>query len=222
MAGNKVAQRGTPLTPREVQIFDLVFRGMTNQRIGDKLGLSPMTIKNHLEKLYRKLGVKYGCDARINSIFVGLEKGVLVPPPVVFDPAYTPSSFIAPETESLPDSADHIKVDDWIRFRNIIISGNCRAACVDSKIIRMLDREFDLLLVFMRKPNHIMNRNHLLDLVWGTGVAVEDRTVDVHVHRLRAILRRSGAKGDVFTVIGYGYKFVALDDPSVQPWKREV
>ena len=69
--------------------------------------------------------------------------------------------------------------------------------------------EFKLLELFMRNPNRAFNRAQLLDRVWGRSVYVEERTVDVHVLRLRKILKPSGRDHIIETVRGLGYRLAA-------------
>ena len=63
--------------------------------------------------------------------------------------------------------------------------------------------EFKLLKFFMAHPNHVFSRSQLLDKVWGNHVAIEERTVDVHVLRLRKALK--GAESMIKTVRSVGY-----------------
>lgn len=67
--------------------------------------------------------------------------------------------------------------------------------------------EFRLLHFFMTHPERVYSRAQLLDQVWGTQVFVEERTVDVHIRRLRASLEASGLDGLIQTVRGSGYRF---------------
>ncbi|MGD8429279.1 MAG: phosphate regulon transcriptional regulator PhoB [Ectothiorhodospiraceae bacterium] len=69
--------------------------------------------------------------------------------------------------------------------------------------------EFRLLHFLMTHPERVFTRSQLLDNVWGTNVYVEERTVDVHVRRLRKGLSRSGHDSLVQTVRGTGYRFSA-------------
>jgi two-component system alkaline phosphatase synthesis response regulator PhoP len=66
-------------------------------------------------------------------------------------------------------------------------------------------KEFELLSLLMSKPNHVFRRNEILDTVWGTEIVVGDRTIDVHIRKLR------GKIGDTYisTIKGVGYKFNA-------------
>jgi len=67
--------------------------------------------------------------------------------------------------------------------------------------------EFRLLHFFMTHAERVHSRTQLLDQVWGTQVFVEERTVDVHIRRLRAALEPVGMDGLIQTVRGSGYRF---------------
>ena len=69
--------------------------------------------------------------------------------------------------------------------------------------------EFRLLHFFMTHQERVFNRTMLLDQVWGDHVFVEERTVDVHIRRLRAVLETTGHDGLIQTVRGSGYRFSA-------------
>lgn len=66
--------------------------------------------------------------------------------------------------------------------------------------------EFRLLHFFMTHPERVYSRSQLLDQVWGDHVFVEERTVDVHIRRLRLALEVSGHDGLIETVRGAGYR----------------
>ncbi|MDX9707126.1 MAG: phosphate regulon transcriptional regulator PhoB [Azospira sp.] len=67
--------------------------------------------------------------------------------------------------------------------------------------------EFRLLLFFMSHPERVYSRAQLLDEVWGDHVFIEERTVDVHIRRLRAALEGTGEDARIETVRGAGYRF---------------
>jgi two-component system phosphate regulon response regulator PhoB len=70
--------------------------------------------------------------------------------------------------------------------------------------------EFRLLHFFMTHQERVFNRTMLLDQVWGDHVFVEERTVDVHIRRLRAVLEATGHDRLIQTVRGSGYRFSSL------------
>jgi two-component system phosphate regulon response regulator PhoB len=69
--------------------------------------------------------------------------------------------------------------------------------------------EFRLLHFFMTHPERVYSRTQLLDQVWGRNVYIEERTVDVHIRRLRKALEPFGFDNLVQTVRGVGYRFSA-------------
>ncbi len=71
--------------------------------------------------------------------------------------------------------------------------------------------EFRLMQFFMTHPDKVYNRTQLLDQVWGRSVYIEERTVDVHIRRLRKILGEYGKEDLVQTVRGFGYRFSLMD-----------
>jgi two-component system phosphate regulon response regulator PhoB len=72
--------------------------------------------------------------------------------------------------------------------------------------------EYRLLAFLMTHPDRVYSRGQLLDRVWGGNVYVEERTVDVHIRRLRKALETSGHDRLVQTVRGAGYRFSAQKD----------
>jgi len=75
----------------------------------------------------------------------------------------------------------------------------------NNKNVKLGPKEFKLLSLLMERPGHVFSRSKLLDLVWGHGVYVEERTVDVHILRLRKSLSSDSSKY-IQTVRGAGYR----------------
>lgn len=71
--------------------------------------------------------------------------------------------------------------------------------------------EFRMLNFFMAHPERVYSRGQLLDKVWGTEVYIEERTVDVHIRRLRKALAQHGHDRLIQTVRGTGYRFSARE-----------
>lgn len=67
--------------------------------------------------------------------------------------------------------------------------------------------EFRLLKFFMTHPERVHSRTQLLDRVWGRNVYVEERTIDVHIRRLRKALAHGNCDAYIRTVRGAGYRF---------------
>lgn len=76
------------------------------------------------------------------------------------------------------------------------------------KEIRMGPTELRLIEFFMGHQGRAYSRSQILDHVWGTNAYLEERTVDVHIRRLRKALEPSGTNGYLQTVRGHGYRFL--------------
>lgn len=77
----------------------------------------------------------------------------------------------------------------------------------DDGIVKLGPTEFRLLKFFMENQDRVFSRGQLLSNVWGSNVYLEERTVDVHIRRLRKALGASGYDAFVQTVHGAGYRF---------------
>jgi len=77
----------------------------------------------------------------------------------------------------------------------------------NDQLIKLGPKEFKLLTLLAERPGHIFSRQKLLDTVWGVGIFIEDRTVDVHMSRLRKALRINETDTDLIRTVrdgGYG------------------
>lgn len=79
----------------------------------------------------------------------------------------------------------------------------------NGEVVTLGPTEYRLLKFFMEHPERVYTRGQLLDRIWGGAVYIEERTVDVHVRRLRKALEPSGLDILVQTVRGSGYRFSA-------------
>ena len=81
-----------------------------------------------------------------------------------------------------------------------------RVLYINDDRIDIAPTEFRLLHYLMRTPGRLHSRAQLLDRVWGQGQFIEERTVDVHILRLRKLLKKAGVDDVVETVRGAGYR----------------
>ena len=91
-----------------------------------------------------------------------------------------------------------------IVFDNIKIDREKYKVYIKSNILNLPRKEFELLYLLASKPDKVFKREKIIELVWGSEVVVGDRTIDVHIRKLREKV------GDKYfkTVKGVGYKFV--------------
>lgn len=96
--------------------------------------------------------------------------------------------------------------DDPIEVSGLRLDPTTHRVTGNEKVIDLGPTEFRLLHFFMTNSERVHTRSQLLDKVWGDRVFVEDRTVDVHIRRLRNALSISGHEDLIQTVRGAGYR----------------
>ncbi len=97
--------------------------------------------------------------------------------------------------------------DELINFAGLILDPVAHRVSANDDRVDMGPTEFKLLHFFMAHAERVYSREQLLDNVWGTNVYVEDRTVDVHIRRLRKAISAHGHDSMIQTVRGAGYRF---------------
>jgi two-component system, OmpR family, phosphate regulon response regulator PhoB len=96
---------------------------------------------------------------------------------------------------------------EQVAIGSLVLNPAARTVKGGGQALKMGPTEFELLHFFMTHPDRVYSRAQILDHVWGDHVFIEDRTVDVHIRRLREALSGSGHDGLVETVRGAGYLF---------------
>lgn len=84
---------------------------------------------------------------------------------------------------------------------------NRKVSTTEGIELQLNPSEFKILHFFMAHPNRLYSRSQLLDMIWGDHVFIEERTVDVHIRRLRQGLEKAQLSHLVQTVRGGGYRF---------------
>ena len=97
--------------------------------------------------------------------------------------------------------------DDVIEYHGLKLDPASHRITGRGKDVHMGPTEFRLLHFFLTHPERVYSRTQLLDHVWGDHVFIEERTVDVHIRRLRAALTKSGHQTFIQTIRGSGYRF---------------
>jgi len=99
--------------------------------------------------------------------------------------------------------------EEVVEVDGLTLDGASHRVTVGEQTVALGPTEFRLLSFFMTHPERVYSRNQLLDRVWGGNVYVEERTVDVHIRRLRKALETFGYDRFIQTVRGAGYRFSA-------------
>ena len=97
--------------------------------------------------------------------------------------------------------------DEILRADGLALDLASHRVSVGEILLEMGPTEYRLLEFFMSHPERVYSRGQLLDRVWGGTVYVEERTVDVHIRRLRKVLEPHGQDALIQTVRGAGYRF---------------
>ena len=90
-----------------------------------------------------------------------------------------------------------------IRIGNFSIDPASYLVTIDNREVTLAKKEFELLYLLASKPGRVLLRNEILSQVWGSEVIVGDRTIDVHIRKIRQKLNTDC----ITTVKGVGYKF---------------
>ena len=91
-----------------------------------------------------------------------------------------------------------------LSFENLIIDSEKYIVKVNKKSINLPRKEFELLFLLASKPGKVFKRDKIMELVWGTDIIVGDRTIDVHIRKLREKLGENLFR----TIKGVGYQFI--------------
>ena len=97
--------------------------------------------------------------------------------------------------------------DDAVEVQGLRLEPASRRVSADGQPVALGPTEFKLLHFFMTHPERVYSRAQLLDYIWGDHVFVEERTVDVHIRRLRKALEPTGHDRLIETVRSAGYRF---------------
>jgi two-component system, OmpR family, phosphate regulon response regulator PhoB len=97
--------------------------------------------------------------------------------------------------------------EEPVEVRGLRLDPSARRVSADGRPVAMAPTEFRLLHFLITHPERVYTRAQLLDRVWGEQMYLEERTVDVHIRRLRKALEPSGHDRLIDTVRGSGYRF---------------
>ncbi|MCC6068896.1 phosphate regulon transcriptional regulator PhoB [Ferrovum sp. PN-J185] len=100
--------------------------------------------------------------------------------------------------------------EDKVVFKTLTLDPGTYRVSANGIDLNLGPTEFKLLHFFMTHPERVYSRTQILDQVWGDHVFIEERTVDVHIRRLRAALEPSGTADLLQTVRGAGYRLTAI------------
>ena len=123
---------------------------------------------------------------------------------------FSPKELVARIKAVLRRSGKNIE-EEILKANDVILDVGKHRLTIAGKTLDVSPTEFKLMHFFMTHQDNVYSRTQLLDQVWGRSVYIEERTVDVHIRRLRKILKQYGKDELVQTVRGFGYRFSVED-----------
>jgi len=102
--------------------------------------------------------------------------------------------------------AQYEEKQDVLEYGPVSLNSRTHEVFVDGNVVELTKTEFKLLKLFIANPRKVFSREQILDSVWGLNAFLGDRTVDVHILRLRKILKPYGVDRMITTVRGSGYR----------------
>ena len=194
-ADGQVALDKITETPPDLLILDWMLPEVSGITIMRKIRASDDT--KHLPVIM--MTARGEEDDKVRGFEVGVDDYMVKP--------YLPSELIARVKAVLRRARPEL-YDKELSHAGIVMDMEQKKVSRDGDLISLSSTEFRLLRVFLSRPGKVFSRGQLIDLAWGNGFYLEDRTVDVGVRRLRQALNK-GDKPDLFrTVRSEGY---ALD-----------
>lgn len=121
---------------------------------------------------------------------------------------FSPRELVARINAVLRRVAPH-NADEHLEFEGLALDRASQRVLAGDKTVALGPTEYRMLEFFMTHPERVYKRDQLLDRVWGGNVYVEERTIDVHIRRLRKALEEFGYDRFIQTVRGSGYRFSA-------------
>ena len=140
---------------------------------------------------------------------VGLEIGADDYPPKPFEPRELLARVKALLRRATPDAAD----DEVLTFGRLEVDLGARQARLAGQVCDLTSHQFELLTVLARSPGRVLSRDQIMDSLKGHPLEAFDRSIDVHISRIRAVIEDDPKNPKrVLTVRGAGYVFAKKQD----------
>ena len=166
------------------------------QRIREMSNVPIIMLTAKGEDMDKILGLEYGADDYMTKPFNILEVKARI------------KTILRRAVQNMaPEDSKVIKV------RDLVVNTVNRSVQLNGKDLRLPAKEFDLLNLFITNRGRVFSREEMLDAVWKSDYAGDERTVDVHIRRLREKVERDPPQPEfIFTKWGVGYYFTDRDE----------
>ncbi|NKB44404.1 MAG: phosphate regulon transcriptional regulatory protein PhoB [Alphaproteobacteria bacterium] len=135
-------------------------------------------------------------EDRIRALDVGADDYMVKP--------YSPGELVARINAVLRRTTPAL-TGEKLEFADLALDLVSRKVKRDGEYVHLGPKEFKILQALMERPGRVLSRRQIIDLAWGQNIYIEDRTVDVHIRRLRAALGGDNKPNLIRTVRGFGY-----------------
>lgn len=192
-ADAEAARRLLHARPPALVLMDWMLPGASGVELTRELKADPLTREIPVILLTAR-GEE---DDKVHGLESGADDYVTKP--------FSPRELVARIRALLRRAAPHAS-EAPVRLGPLHLDPGSRRVTCDDRPVKLGPTEFRLLHFFMTHPDRVFSRARLLDRVWGTHAYIEERTVDVHIRRLRKALEPVGAAALIQTVRGAGYR----------------
>ena len=181
------------VTKPDLVLLDWMLPGLSGADLARELKQEPTTRDLPIIMLTAR-----GDEAdKVQALGIGADDYVTKP--------FSPNEMIARIKAVLRRAAPTIPIET-VEISGLRLDPTSHRVTILQEVVDMGPTEFKLLYYFMTHPERVFSRAQLIQQVWGNNVYVEDRTVDVHIRRLRKALEPSGHDQLIQTVRGAGYR----------------
>ncbi len=187
---NKISEE----TP-DILLLDWMMPGINGLDLTRRLRRNSQTAEIPIIMLTAKVSE----DDKVAGLNAGTDDYIIKP--------FSPRELVA-RIQAVLRRASPGDVDGKIKMGQITIDSVSRQVYFNEEPVHIGPTEYRLLEFFMTHNGRSFSRGQLLDHVWGTNTYLEERTVDVHIRRLRKLLAKAKLDKYVQTVRGHGYRFM--------------
>lgn len=184
--------------PPDIMLLDWMMPNMSGPELTRRLRKNPVTASIPIIMLTARVSE----DDKVTGLNAGADDYIVKP--------FSPRELIA-RINAVLRRSDPGDSDGRITAGSITLDTASRQVLLDQKPAKIGPTEYRLLEFFMTHANRSYSRSQLLDHAWGTNVFLEERTVDVHIRRLRKVLQTANLDHYIHTVRSHGYRFAAED-----------